>query len=280
LDLDAYPLVGGVDPFGGESELRLICIDPTKLRETGGANGTHKPTTVDIQVLGNVMQLSRMVQDIGRRVNAAQLAYSEGLLVCPTNAGEMLGIDLLTRSLAWSYSYRESPHLPIILPGMQVLNGAAGTTVISKWKSAPPAIQAGKIVFTAPDADSLHCINLRDGKSAWKMPQQKGDLYMAGVFAGRVLVVSDAKIRALDLKNGNQLWAIPTGDLPSGQGATSMGIYYLPLKKGEILAIDIAKGEIKSRIRVPAGAAAPGNLVFYENMVLSQTPTEVVAYPQ
>src|SRR5205823_4522110 len=56
--------------------------------------------------------------------------------------------------------------------------------------------------------------------------------------------------------------------------------YYLPLKKGEILAIDIVKGEIKAHNRAAGPGSAPGNLVFYESMVLSQTPTEVAAYPQ
>jgi hypothetical protein len=275
---------GKVNPIGGESELRLICIDPSKLVIV---NGNTKPAIETIQALGNVAQNNRMVQDIGRRVNAVQLAYRDGVLVCPTNAGEVFGIDVRTRSLVWSYPYRENQHQPIVLPGMAIQPvfppkgiGNVGTTTISKWKSSPPAIEAGKIVFTAPDADSVHCISLRDGKRIWMRGQQKGDLYMAGVFAGRVLIVGHATIRALDLKNGSQLWSTDTSDLPSGQGAASNGIYYLPLKKGEILAVDVVKGEIKARHHAKAGAPSPGNLIFYENMVLSQTPTEVMAYPQ
>src|SRR5262249_48987973 len=162
--------LGFVNPFAGESELRLICIDPNKIVQTKTG---PKPTVVaPIQVLGNVPQQNRMVQDIGRRVNAIQLAYSDGVLVCPTNAGEVFGIDLRTRALAWSCSYRENAHQSIVLPGMIFGLGGKGqagtiTTTISKWKSAPPAIQDGKIVFTAPDADSVHCVNLRDGRPAW-----------------------------------------------------------------------------------------------------------------
>jgi outer membrane protein assembly factor BamB len=281
------PFGGGmVNLISGESELRLICIDPTKLELT---NTSPKPAIrkEDIQVLGNVVQSNRMVQDIGRRVNAVQLAYDEGILVCPTNAGEVFGIDLMTRSLVWSYPYRDNPHQQIMLPGMQFQpqpipqpKGTFGTTVYSKWKSSPPAIQDGKVVFTAPDADSVHCVSVRDGKPLWKKAQQKGDLYMAGVYQGRVLIVSDTNIRALDLKDGRQVWSIHTGDMPSGQGVTSKGMYYLPLKKGEILAVDIVKGEVKAHNRAAVAGSAPGNLVFYENIVLSQTPTEVMAFPQ
>ncbi len=280
----------GINPFGqptnplpGESEIRLICIDPTKIANS-------RPEIVGkMQTLGVIVQHNRFVQDIPRRVNAVHLAYGEGVLVCPTNAGEVFGIDLMTRSLVWSYPYRETAH-QMIGPPISTINPNIGfprpatpqgtTTQVSKWRSSPPAIQDGKVVFTAPDADSIHCVNLRDGKPLWKRGQQKGDLYMAGVYQGRVLIVSDNKIRALDLKDGSAVWSIQTNDLPSGQGVASKGIYYLPLKKGEILAVDIAKGEVKAHNRSANPGVAPGNLIFYEGMVLSQTPTEVMAYPQ
>ena len=113
------------------------------------------------------------------------LAYGEGILVCPTNAGEVFGIDLMTRSLVWSYPYRESaaPDDLAADRGVSIRTSVSRarrcrkfgtTTIVSKWKSAPPAIQDGKIVFTAPDADSIHCVNLRDGKPVWKKGQSEG----------------------------------------------------------------------------------------------------------
>lgn len=272
------PFGGPANAIPGESELRLICLDPNKPLKV---NSYIKPTILGPPlVLGNVVQENRFVQDIGRRVNTVQLAYSDGVLVCPTNAGEIFGIDLMTRTLAWSYSYRDTAPFFLVLPGMNEPLPGKTTTLLSKWKFSAPAIQAGKVVFTAPDADSIHCINLRDGKLAWKRARKKGDLYMAGVFDGKVVIVSETDIHALDLKDGNQLWAIATGDVPSGQGVASKGYYYLPLRKNEVLAVDLAKGIIKARNRGPEGAAAAGNLVIYGDMVLSQSPTEVVAYQQ
>ncbi|MSQ93449.1 MAG: hypothetical protein EXR98_02710 [Gemmataceae bacterium] len=284
--------VGGVNPFGrentpfsGESELRLVCIDPNKVVDA-------RPTIVEpIQVLGNVAQQNRFIQDMSRRVNAVQLAFGEGVLVCPTNAGEVFGIDVTTRSLVWSYPYRENAHQPVMIPGAfaqpqpfpvpkQPNIGNFGSSLLSKWKSSPPAIQDGKIVFTAPDADSVHCIGLRDGKPVWRKAQAKGDLFMAGIYEGRVVIVGESNVRILDLTTGEQIRVVPTGDLPSGQGVASKGIYYLPLKKGEILAVDIKKGEVRAHNRAAVAGAAPGNLVFYEGMVLTQTVNEVIAYPQ
>ena len=277
------PFGGGMQPFGGEAELRLVCLDASKVND-------GRPAVVEpIQVLGNVLQHNRFIQDIGRRVNAVQLAFGEGVLVCPTNAGEVFGIDVMTRSLVWSYPYRDRDWQPVMIPGQfqpqpfprpnpNVPN--FGTSVLSKWKSSPPAIQDGKIVFTAPDADSVHCISLRDGKPVWKKAQAKGDLFMAGVYDGRVVIVGDANVRLLDLKTGDQIRVIPTGDMPSGQGVASKGVYYLPLKRGEIVAIDIKKGEVRAHNRAAVAGSAPGNLVFYEGMVLTQTVTDVIAYPQ
>jgi outer membrane protein assembly factor BamB/tetratricopeptide (TPR) repeat protein len=276
----------------GEAELRLVCIDPSK------KNAQGRPSVVEpVQLLGMVQPQNRVAFDISRRINGVHLAFGEGILVCPTNAGEVFGVDLMNRSLVWSYPYRETVHVSpfqsqfggpggigIVMPGGGKIGSGAmlANSTLANWKPAPPAIAEGKVVFTAPDASSVHCINLRDGTPVWKSPQVDGDLYMAGVFGGKVLIVGKNSIRALSLQNGQRLWSMPTGDMPSGQGVASKGIYYLPLSKGEILAVDIERGMLKAHNRAAGDAAkvAPGNLVFYEGCVLSLTPTDVIAYPQ
>ena len=49
------------------------------------------------------------IQPCGRDLesHALPLAYGGGILVCPTNAGAVLAIDLLTHSLVWAHSYRK-----------------------------------------------------------------------------------------------------------------------------------------------------------------------------
>jgi outer membrane protein assembly factor BamB len=47
-----------------------------------------------------------LLQDPGRRLHAAQPVYGEGVIVCPTHAGVILGVDLHTRNLVWAYPYR------------------------------------------------------------------------------------------------------------------------------------------------------------------------------
>jgi outer membrane protein assembly factor BamB len=271
----------------GDSELRLVCIDPNKVEKS-------RPHIVQpIQVLGSVDQRNRVTHAIARRVNGVHLAYGDGILVCPTNAGEMFGVDLMSRSLAWAYPYREHSLREMSHGGDPRLNGrvfigggfgpsslAMSTVSLSKWKSTPPAIVDGKVVFTAPDADSVHCINLHDGTPRWKVGKLEGDLFFAGVVGKKVLLVGKNHMRALNLDDGRQMWLITTGDVPSGQGVASSGVYYQPLKKGEILAVDVERGAIKAHNRSKNSSFSPGNLIFSDGAVITVTPYEVVAYPQ
>jgi outer membrane protein assembly factor BamB len=262
-------------------ELRLVTIDSKN-------NGN----VVGIQRLGTVQSAHKVAYDVGRRTNTVFLAYGEGVLVCPTNAGEVFGIDLLTKTLAWSYPYQEkAPEVAVVQPGFGRFpqQQARFATSLGNWKVTPPVIQDGKVIFTAPDASSVHCVRLRDGKQVWRAGQSSDDLYMAGVFNGKVLVVGKNGVRALRLNDGEQAWRLDTGDLPSGQGVFNQSkdgkhTYFLPLQKGEICAIDLDRGAVRARIRGKTGerasGPAPGNLVFYDGAVLSQTARELVAYPQ
>jgi outer membrane protein assembly factor BamB/tetratricopeptide (TPR) repeat protein len=280
-------------PLGGkvyvlterQEELRLVCLDQ------------EKGKLIDKQILG--MAKEKLEMDVTRRSHAAHLAYGEGILVVPTNAGTVFGIDLLENRLVWAYPYREGGdaqagevHGAIgmrrgLPPGM--IWGPDGRPINPNppqggWKVSAPVIQDGKVVFTAPDARSIHCINLRDGSGVWKKSRGEDDLYFAGSYNGKVVVVGKKRARGLSLATGETLWELDTG-VPSGQGIASGNVYYLPLlesaqsKEPEICAIDVDRGAIAARTRSRA-REVPGNLLFYEGDVVSQTANEVVAYPQ
>lgn len=288
-DLEANHFLGAPLPLAGklfvlaekDQELRLLRLDP--------ATGTllAKPLK-----LGDLAE--KITVDFKRRYQAAHLAYADGVLVCPTNSGAVFGVDLLTDQVLWTYGYREKEPEPVVKPGVpmggppgMVWNPQQGMWVpaplTSNWLATPPILSAGKVVFTAPDANAVHCLNLRDGSLSWKHQRKDGDHYLAGVFNDKVLLVGKNYLRALNLTDGKQVYSLETG-LPSGVGTFASGRYYLPLanfrqvQEPEICSIDIDKGVIiahhRSRKKILLG-----NLLFAEGMLISQSPSSIVAFP-
>jgi outer membrane protein assembly factor BamB len=263
------------------SELRLVCLEAS-------ADDRPQPSIAWVQSLANVRD--KLLLDVGRRMQAAHLSYGDGILICPTNAGAVIAVDILSHSFVWAHSYREDTpqvrepiHRNVGRAPPGVMHALQNSNLGTDWKTSAPVIQDGRVVFTAPDAASIHCLNLRTGDLLWK-ERRADDLYLAGVFNGKVLLVGKSTCRALNLADGKQLWKVETG-MPSGQGVASDNVYYLPLKIGaqskepEVCAIDIDKGialaHTKSRKK-----EVPGNLLFYEGDVLSQTATAITAYRQ
>ncbi|MFQ3593114.1 MAG: PQQ-binding-like beta-propeller repeat protein, partial [Gemmataceae bacterium] len=264
-----------------QQELRLISLDPS----TG--------KLLSNQPLAQTKN-TKLSSDPMRRTQAAHLAYSEGILVIPTNAGAIFGVDVLNNSLLWASPYRDSSTPPAVeqpgggrpfpRPGMP----QPPVKMESFWQVTAPAISEGKVVFTAPDDGRIHCVSLREGTRLWTQGRKDDDLYLAGVFNGKVVIVGRKTTRALDLNRGTLLWELETGE-PSGQGAASNTsgdvIYYLPIrfstanKQPEVVSINVDKGQIFAHTRSRKGET-PGNLIFFEGNMLSQSHSEVVCYPQ
>lgn len=292
---DAY-FLGAPLPLAGklyvviekDRQLHLVCLDPTKV------DADRHPELVWSQPLGNPN--IPLPTDTLRRIQGVSLAYSDNTLVVPTNAGAVLGIDLLSHSIVWARSYRVAqnagvgaadPNQPVIIGGRirggpqfnpnQMLNA-------DRWRTSKPIIAGGKVVFTAYDANSVMCLSLRDGEILWEAARGADDLYVGGVYDNKVVVVAKNSVKFLDLNKGTQLGLVNTG-MPSGVGTASNDVYFLPLKPSrdnpepEILSIDV-KGmtvlaHTRSRKKIPTG-----NLVFFDGAVFSQSPYNLTAFPQ
>jgi outer membrane protein assembly factor BamB len=288
-------------PLGGklyvmiekEKVLHLVCLDPSKITKI---EGKHLPELVWSQPLGS--PTNDLWKDSMRRVQGLHLSYADGMLVCPTNAGAILGIDLLSHSLVWAHSYRDgvpqagsnNPNGPLVKGGgIMVGNPNPGYVNQDRWRVGTPMISQGKVVFTAWDSGSIQCLDLRTGEMLWKSARSSDDLYVGGIFDDKVMIVSKSTVRFLKLDtkeiNGERIGKdIPIG-LPSGVGTASGSKYFLPIKSSpdtrepEIWTIDVTKGIIeaktRSRKKIPAG-----NLIFFEGDVYSQNMFNLTAFPQ
>jgi outer membrane protein assembly factor BamB len=253
-------------------ELRLVCLDAA-----GGELRWAQPLA---------MPADKLLRDVGRRVKPLRPAYAEGILVCPTNAGVVLGVDLFHRSLAWAYAYGEEVVPPEVEAGNWGRRGRYVPRELPRlredWKATAPIIHADRVVLTAPDASAVHCLELRNGARVWKAERKEDDLYLAGVFNRKVLIVGKQGCRALALADGKLLWSVEAG-LPSGRGVAAGGNYFLPLKsalpekKPAVYAIGLERGTIRARTPAPKGEV-PGNLILCGDDVFSQTVTALTAY--
>jgi tetratricopeptide (TPR) repeat protein len=234
------------------------------------------PRTGDLVSIRTLFTHCRPLRDSARRSQAVHLAYGCGVLVCCAHTGTVVGVDPLRDGVLWSFTYRDPSDGP-------------DSAEFDRWKGAGPIIAHGRVVLAAADSPALHCLDARSGEPLWSVPRAGGDLYVAGVARGRVVIVGDGHVRAVDLATGEKAWQVKTGR-PSGFGAFAGELYYLPLRSGvvdkepEICVLDAGKGAVVSHIRAQAATdrpkVVPGNLVFFHNQVLSLGPTELMALPQ
>jgi outer membrane protein assembly factor BamB len=265
---DAY-FLGPPLPSGGllysvvekNGEVRLVCLHPN----TG------------LPLWSQLLAVSReqMLQNPERRVQAALPALGDGILICPTNVGALVAVDLLSRRLAWAHAYQRRTN-PTVDVGDQNLMPLA-LPQGPPWQAVAPIVHAGKVIYTPPDSDLIICVNLHDGAPLWQVTRAD-DLYLACVHKNSVLLVGRNSCRALRLNDGKEIWQLPTG-APSGLGVASGATYYLPLRKGAVAAIDMDSGRLLATNPSPTGEV-PSNLVFHRSEVISQTSSMLASYPQ
>lgn len=253
-------------------ELRLVCLDAVR--------GTV------LWSQGLVRPVSRLLHDVGRRLLAIRLVHHDGILVCPTHDGAVLGVDLARRCLAWAYSYREDQPTTDVEPWGWNRWGRGGPRALPRlaleWHAPATVLAGSRVVLTVPDAPTLYCLDPRTGSLHWKAPRTDDDLYLAGAWPDRLLLVGRQACRALHPADGKQLWALPTG-MPAGLGVAAGDLYYLPLKTSvsdkspALAALDVARGTVGARAAVGRGEL-PGNLVLSAGGIVSQTALTVTLY--
>ena len=143
--------------------IRLLCLDPKTLVQVPGQ--TRKPGLLWSQKLGKPS--TPLPLDSVRRYQGANLAASEGIIVCPTNSGVVVAVDIMSRSLLWAHAYRyldNTAQSPRFNRGQLNIPPQLPT---DRWRAAGPIISNGRVILSAYDSRHLDCLDLRTGKLLW-----------------------------------------------------------------------------------------------------------------
>ena len=306
--------------FEKDQQIQLACLNPHKA--AGPAEGRVPllaPELLWTQKLGSPNV--RLGQEPLRRIQPTYLAYADGVLVCPTNCGAVVAVDVNARSLLWARGYSTPPAPNPIEGGMP--GGFGGrprrggfvppetqqTLSSDRWRAAAPIVAGGKVIVAAYDANQILCLDLRTGNLLWADNRKDDDLYVGGVIGDKVLVVGKHQVRAYELAGGRESkpklgWSGLKIATPCGHGAaTRDGTYYLPmvgdpdrkdLRDPQVWAVEASTGRVKAKTafrRDDLGVdpnygpddlrrrLALGNLLFHEGMMVSQSASQVSAFP-
>jgi outer membrane protein assembly factor BamB len=251
-------------------ELDLLCLDPAR---DGRVVSRHF-----------LAQVSGPAYPYGKRMRGAQLVAANQDLVCLSDAGIIIGFDTKAGRIKWSHAYREerdfppaatkpatAPAVPWLKPGWWELP--------TYWQTSSVFVAGDRVVFTAADSRSIHCVDLRSGAAVWKQERKDQDQFLAGIVGETVLVAGKNKMRGLRCDTGRARWELTT-DTPSGFGAVRGTIYYLPVggdasKGAEIEAIDASSGKLVARYQT---SEKVGNLLFAGDRLVSQTIRDIAVY--
>jgi outer membrane protein assembly factor BamB len=228
------------------------------------------------QQLAVVEEALPIVYDRVRRLAGASPSYADGVLVCPTSAGAVVAVDLVTRSLRWGYQY---PRWDISRStSMTITSSANRGGIQGHWLDGTATIADGSVVLTPVESQELHCLDLLTGKARWPAQPRDDMLFVACVHDGKIVLVGKNKLKAVHLADGNAGWATTVdlgNEMPTGRGYYSGKHYFLPVTGQHLLKIDLDEGKIVGRAKTEVDL---GNVVCYQDQLISQGPQTVAAF--
>lgn len=257
-------------------DIVLICLD--------AATGTERWRQQLV-----AMEAGRVQNDPIRRIAGATPSYSQGVLVCPTGAGAILGIDLLDQSLIWGLRFERNEAM-----SQQLMGGRRDFSpdqLLQRWWDGTPRIVGDTVFVTPIESDRLFAIDLMTGEKRWKeVPRtQKSSRYLAGVRDGTLVLVGSDQVRGAEARSGKWNWETPTGWLEPGELVAGVGVfgvqadadgnepqpaYFVPTTAGRILAVSLRDGQV---LAARSTQFPMGNLLAADGQLLIQSPTHLTA---
>lgn len=297
--------------------------DVTQNVENGGKVGDvyfcGLPTSVDQNVLG-LVQIEDSLRVYAADRSTGQLDWSldiaevprlspadsdwrsldcrvtliDGVLVCPTGAGLLIGVDLGTRTVIWSrrYSRADTPievtRLPFAPARPQrpwwqgwrdnklLLAKAARSSAPDQ--NSPPPVDNSILIVAGPDADGVNALDPRSGRRLWSLAiKSPVDLVSD---QERIFIVSRHFFWAVDAASGKVIWKTPCRE-PVGTGYTlniltetgskARSAYHVfPARGGSLVAVNCDDGSMLES--VDRLQSLSGSLVSAGDRIVSLNP--------
>ena len=232
----------------------------------------------------------------GRRLAGLSPSYADGVLVCPTEAGLVVAVDVARRQLLWSYPYRTARsrltnnRQQAIQMRVLMARGLAKLPRTEGWFDPVSIVAEGCVILTPRDSNELHCLALEDGRRLWARPRGQGR-FVAAIHGGCVIVVERSRVQAFRLSDGSAAWSMPTAiPRPTGVGVRIGHLYHLPVvtqdavaapsspdRQGAIITLDLETGRLLARTELAGGRLA-GNLVGGAGRLLGLAHDELVSF--
>ncbi len=248
-----------------DGEIRLCVLDAA----SGSLKWQQQLAHVDSRVIS---------VDKSRRLAGATPSFADGVLVCPTSAGAIVAVDISARTLLWGYTY-ENLNMVRGYPFSRTQFGNV-TKRSQQWIDATLTIADGSVIATPVESSKLICLDLLTGKPQWKPITRNKDLYVACIDKGTIVIVGEQKISAINMATGENAWEKTVDISPgivNGRGFLAEQTYFIPTHSKELWEIDIHTGNVVDKTKLQKTL---GNLICYENQIISQTPDSLTVYYQ
>ncbi len=222
-----------------------------------------------------------IAQDKARRTSGVSVAYSDGILICPTDAGATVALDLTTRSLLWGFpteTDRSQRRREAGNPFAARNRPANQPSMPNGWIDSTPIVHQDKVVLTPRKSDKIYLLDVLTGTRIWEQPRGNG-LYVAGITNEMVVVVGLRHVQTWTTSRDQTGWTVRLSADPTGRGVIVGSKLLLPAGE-RILIVDLKNGSELNPIPVPKGVEL-GNLVVAQGRLISQgtTTLDVLPFP-
>ncbi len=269
VEAATLPLAGafffGVPTADGE-ELYVVVATGQEIRLQALEASTGRPRWSQLLAFAD----TKIELDIARRWLSAPVAIRDGIIVCPTTVGWLIAIDRTRRCLLWAHRYWPRSEDEEFDPSLLFL---PQLSLQESWSVGAPIVVGNQVLFAPPDAETLICLNLLDGKLRWERPRDEG-LYVSALDENRVVVVNQTSMTAMEVLTGDVGWTVEWDDelRPSGRGCVFGHDFAVPFSSGAVWLVDLETGTVREKLQTHPQQPPLGNLVKAGHRFVSSGP--------